>query len=149
MKANELRIGNWVLIPMSLDGVVIPSFEKQVRGIGLFGGIDFTEPQFPGDLIIPAVHCAGIPLTEKWLLKFGFECWNECDEDGYAFYVLHNVIDGTSNFEVSLKNCKSYPSIDENCIYWGKTFYVHTLQNLYFALTGEELTIKEDDRKTL
>jgi len=73
-----------------------------------------------------------IPLTEEWLLKFGFkkfenyEIYNkgdfQCDktqpeqeEEGYWFFI--------EGYAVNIK-------------------YVHQLQNLYFVLCGEELIIK-------
>ena len=42
---------------------------------------------------------SAIVLTDEWLLKFGFEDWGK---DGYDYtrFVLHNVIDGTSDFEI-------------------------------------------------
>ena len=55
-----------------------------------------------------------IPLTEECLLRFGFESKNPVlftNSDGDSFY-----LDDT------------------------KIKHVHQLQNLYFALTGEELT---------
>lgn len=73
-----------------------------------------------------------IPLDEEWLLKFGFE-WN----DEYKEYHLNGVqvvfyksgwidlmLEGIEHFEM-------------------KVDYVHSLQNLYFALTGKELELKE------
>jgi len=63
-----------------------------------------------------------IPITKEWLLKFGFE-YNHISGE----YKGHNMI---------FFNRISY-------ITWGTTkiYYVHQLQNLYFALTGEELII--------
>ena len=68
-----------------------------------------------------------IPLTEERLLKFGFESLlsgagyvQNCTEIGYnhnGFYIIASGL---------------------------KIKYVHQLQNLYFALTGEELTTKTD-----
>jgi len=70
-----------------------------------------------------------IPLNEEWLLKFNAVCqpWG---------WVLDGVI-------------IRWNIIKDECRYWielgnGKIIklpYVHTLQN-FFALTGEELTIK-------
>jgi len=136
MKAEELRIGNYLdrnglMEVCKIDGM------SHVGKVRIYDHVNkvYIQHTFDLDSFKP------IPLTEEWLLKFGFECWDECNEDGYAVWVLHNVIDGTSNFEVSLKDGKAYPSIDENCIYWGKEFHVHQLQNLIFALTGTELQI--------
>ena len=63
-----------------------------------------------------------IPLTEEWLERFN---WNPPKDIGVSFslttYEIHFVAGN----------------------YYKKIEYVHQLQNLYFALTGEELTIKE------
>ena len=72
--------------------------------------------------------CEPIPLTEEWLLKFGFEK----ETDDYW---------GTSNCD----ECFIYEA-KEKCytgyINYVKLNYVHQLQNLIFALTGTELEIK-------
>ena len=78
-----------------------------------------------------------IPLTKEWLVKFGFDfsidtwylkgvaIWETecCDAKGNEeigfFYELRDV----GMMDMNIK-------------------YVHQLQNLYFALTGQELKIK-------
>ena len=69
-----------------------------------------------------------IPLTSEWLEK--------CKNDDYGFY---QQSDG------------SYSLIDDygdgSTYYIGNLRYVHQLQNLYFALTGQELTIKDDGKE--
>jgi hypothetical protein len=64
-----------------------------------------------------------ILLTEEWLLKLGFKKF--CKDYAKKGIILHTRKRG---FIIR----KSVPQMD----------YVHQLQNLYFALTGEELTIK-------
>ena len=61
-----------------------------------------------------------IQLTEKWLLKLGFKPFNKD-------FVLNGIIIHTRKRGFILR--KSVPII----------MHVHQLQNLYFALTGEEL----------
>ena len=120
MKANELRIGNWVMVfpvknPQQVCDVMFDSVNTECVFGQHYGEVD------------------PIPLTEEWLLKFGFELINEPNKR-YHYGRL------------CLQFCKSrlYPS--------GRTFFnnwaildnlpehVHQLQNLYFSLTGEELT---------
>ena len=101
MKASELRIGNWVL---SCSGGI----ETKVGMIAV--GIDI--PFKP------------IPLTEEWLLKFGFEITDNFQTKDR--FQTHKQ-DGIIWFEYG------YIVVELN--------YVHQLQNLYFALTNEELTI--------
>ena len=70
-----------------------------------------------------------IPLTEEWLLKFGFV--PEKMEDGFLSYRLKFV-------DISM------PYFEFTYDYGTESFevkYVHQLQNLFFALTGTELTL--------
>ena len=72
-----------------------------------------------------------IPLTEEWLKRFGF--YNSND-----FYIKHewfcSVIRVAEYYHVLLRKDNFHlTSID----------YVHQLQNLYHALTGNELQIQK------
>ena len=67
-----------------------------------------------------------IPLTEEWLLKFGFK---KISEIGDYSNGNMTVILAISNKIYTLKR--------------KRINHVHQLQNLYFALTGEELTLKK------
>jgi len=68
-----------------------------------------------------------IPLTEEWLKRFGFEFW-----DGLGW--RHMETKGLLVFDTFF--FYRYYSIGV-CLK-----HVHQLQNLYFALTGEELELK-------
>jgi len=99
MKANELRIGNLV---MCLGK------EVELIGISKWNGNNYTTlhyAEFKGMIPIQLFHLKPIPLTEEWLLKFGFE--KKIGWDDYEYHIE----------------------------------YVHQLQNLYYALKGEEITI--------
>lgn len=123
MKANELRIDNWynsVKFNQPVQCDLSDLYELFLKSDGAYGDPPIEEMFEP------------IIITEEWLLKFGFEVWLDC-------YVLHNAIDGTSNFEVTLADGKAYASIDGNACCWVKELYVHTLQNLFFGITGSEL----------
>ena len=135
IEARELRIGNKVDLYGSIATIETVDF----AGIGI--AIKEGKP---------------IPLTEEWLLKFGFENWGygslySNEHEKYTRYVLHNILDGTSNFEIhfiesnygNILNNEYVISCDEDDrINWGVELKnVHQLQNLYFALTNEELTL--------
>jgi hypothetical protein len=115
MKANELRLGNWI----SFDGKQFKCKPFDIKNI-YDGAKTKYEP---------------IPLTEEWLLKFGFEK----DDVGW-------VINMNKETQLASGDEDSVWYIGSS-IYWGEVpqniKHVHTLQNLYFALTGEELQIKE------
>lgn len=116
MEANEFRLGNII----RTVGGVLPYWqiyeEDMMHIFSNFdtGNYNSYEP---------------IPLTEEWLLKFGFEKIGGWDD--YEGYIKDEV-------EIALN--EKYPF--EN--YLQKELkHVHQLQNLYFALTGKELTIKQ------
>lgn len=110
IKAEELRIGNWVLM-----------YGKPHQ----FQEYDFTweEEAF-----------APIPLTPEILEKAGFE-----NERSY----FSNI---TRDFEICYYDGEAWlerEKGDQYSIISGFPIkYIHQLQNLYFALTGEELQIQ-------
>jgi hypothetical protein len=122
MKANELRIGN--LVEKSLKS---GQGRKLIDKIGCQDIVRLFENT-------GSFNYEPIPLTEEWLLKFRFERSNRIDlgelKPCYAIFSLAVMIRHNSFF-----------------IDWigGNTEikHVHQLQNLYFALTGEELTISK------
>lgn len=73
-----------------------------------------------------------IPLTEEWLLKFGFKFWGGEGmmlSNGRGQYVFSNI---------------TFYRLDSGLlIFLSNMDHVHQLQNLYFSLTGEELTTEE------
>jgi hypothetical protein len=145
MILEELRIGNW------LNHKDDWSYRQSEQ--------DFKEFNFQwndydwyalGECRISLNVLEFIPLTEEWLIKFGFEkVIYESDETGYG-----------TDYELEIKGvgCISY-SDDFSCALfgskesskhelgflpnWDNCKHVHSLQNLYFALVGEELKIKE------
>ena len=108
MKANELRIGNLIYLNEELI--------KFGFSILKFDDLNNIKP---------------IPLTEEWLVRFGFKRDNKYDftlnvKDVGEFYTSSEWFHGNG-----------YITFEHFGI---KLFYLHQLQNLYFALTGEELT---------
>lgn len=108
MKATELRVGNWY----RFDGPTPNQFEQ-------IEAQDIVELQDDPceDAFKP------IPITEEWLVKFGFE-------KRESIWTLNEIcISSWFSFRYSEDPLK-VQEID----------FVHQLQNLYFALTGKELT---------
>jgi hypothetical protein len=110
MKASELRIGNYVFKDGEIFSIQILHISHTNIGI---------EP---------------IPLTEEWLLRFGFK-------DNRI------MLPGDGELEIRLKGNTFHiwpaDGQTESHNYRNHIYYVHQIQNLVFALTGEELTIKE------
>ena len=59
MKTNDIRVGNWVLVPNNNE-VKIPAYPKQVKGITIFGELDFTEPTYQEPHVVSVMHCGGV-----------------------------------------------------------------------------------------
>ena len=119
MKANEFRTGNFVLSPTG-KVCVVEEIRQNVLRLKAFDGSVFMSMHD---------ECEPIPLTEEWSLKFGFK---KLHYKGLIYYKKKH-----SQFELS-EDMLYESGID--CIVVSS---VHQLQNLFFALTGEELVVKE------
>ena len=140
MKASELRIGN--LCQDKLSGAQLKVTGTHETDISFYVVDRNLFPLQPGWQAEP------IPLTEEWLLKFDIIKLNfttdmpksfqkpDIDKDGNIWYTW---VKGAFNLEIQ-KNGEIWFEVYSHYIH---VKYVHQLQNLYFALTGEELTIKE------
>lgn len=110
---KELRIGNYVMLT---DGDIVPI---QDGGILAIGQKRFT--------------CYPIRLSFKMMEDLGFKP----QEDTFD-WTLGYVFNINEEFTIISRN---------DCFYYINAIntqikYVHQLQNLYFALTNEELTFK-------
>lgn len=139
MKTNDLRIGNYLYYK---DTDFVATVEL-IHGKNHFDCRDEFGSFTPNNKYQP------IPLTEEWLLNFGFEKigsfkeWNKRNsvlkEKEYSFPIFDH------------KNINMYfystPFADNYFFYNGthipvnKMPNVHQIQNLYFALTGKELEV--------
>lgn len=120
MEAKELRIGNWILNGINeefqVNGITITNFEL---GQSMFG--EFKP----------------IPLTEEWLLKLGFE-----NKHTNIFTKQIIISECTAQEKLKLEGwAGNIFLIIENQFASNGCKHVHELQNLYFAIKGEELTI--------
>jgi hypothetical protein len=128
MKAKELRIGNYVNNEQRTE--IIDGIDQyRVQCHLLSDKSRETLYEVPLGLIKP------IPLTEEWLLKFGFEYIEEVDVFTLGDFSIRSYLrinSGWSIYWCDEANLKlSYILNDLTNL--------HQLQNLYFALTGEEL----------
>ncbi|MFA5715574.1 MAG: hypothetical protein WC998_07530 [Candidatus Paceibacterota bacterium] len=121
MNAKELRIGNLVI------------WNGDPEESGLICPIDGEDIDKMERSEFYSKEHSPIPLTEEWLLKFGLNPansgWYSIDTRKFEFEIL--LRDG--KYKVYVYNS-----------YLCDIFYVHQLQNLYFALTSEELIMKEE-----
>jgi hypothetical protein len=80
--------------------------------------------------------CEPIPLTEEWLKRFGFEKTIADDVNHHFDYYTDEKISAGNLWEHDKGFCHDYDM-------GGEIKHVHQLQNLYHALTGEELKINQ------
>jgi len=123
MKANELRVGNWV----SRDGEIYQASSPTITA--LENGYFNVEP---------------VIISTEWLTKFGFEYINKGDNDyilytdpNHDYYLQMDVRKGGDRWAIldnTVNELTAFAMVD--------IVHVHQLQNLYFALTGEELKYK-------
>lgn len=130
MKANELRLGNYIYRNGLMEVRVISK-----SGVKVY---DHVNKMFHPTYFSLDENIQPIQLTEEWLLKFGFI------EDSYSYVmgVHQQIFSGLMKFNFNERlNCWEFSIGSYNDL--TRIQYVHQLQNLYFALTGEELIIEE------
>jgi len=116
MKSEELRLGNYY---NRTDGK-----DKSVQ-VNINDMVAWSKG---------AIYGKPIPLTEEWLVNFGFDLdigvgvWFGNKFGDYRFTIWDKYEGVEYKFSI------------ENSLYI-QLKHVHQLQNLYFALTGEELEI--------
>lgn len=141
MKASELRIGNLFYMVDRSHYVHLPiTTPLKVIQIGLAIIDAVREDQNPATvsewLHISTHDISPIRLTEEWLTKFGFEMK---ERDVPALDTIEFFIKDGHEFiqDVNGKWFLSGYSWNTH-----RFSHVHQLQNLYFALTGNELELK-------
>jgi hypothetical protein len=133
MKSNELRIGNYILISVLSDN---GNFEYEMFKVN---STTIRDAERYGD----EWNAEPIALTEEWLLKFGFKKGNSIYPEGYSINILNTDTYLRPSFEGGFYWGFNLRNKSDCELYNAKPIkYVHQLQNLYFALTGNELEIK-------
>lgn len=138
MKANELRIGNIIYFPFHSETV-------KVLGLPLSYELgEMIQVETKGTILCELLlkQFKPIPLTEEWLDKFSFS------RGGYDMLEVWHK--NNPRFTMA-----GYLDEEDDCLGWNYNHngtmkecedslieikYVHQLQNLYFALTGKDLT---------
>ena len=122
-KIIELRVGNTIFI----DGFTTNVTEEHLY--------NFNK-----------IEVEGICLNEKFLLKLGFK-----DRYNRKNFVKKHNTKGAINFKDNyfrVSGVDTYPFLDickkdKVLIHIEQVFFVHELQNIYYALTGDELKYNE------
>jgi hypothetical protein len=132
--ANELRMRNWVYALKETPEPITIGFEYNIY---------FDRDYSP------------VPLSEEWLLKFGFELYDYLPNDEMSdnpdfIYLSYKMELEGKRYYYTMTNtefddwqfCIKVEWAEEMLI--ASCQYVHQLQNLYFALTGTELQFQND-----
>lgn len=128
MEAKELRIGNYVTIAHETNSPL-----ARVESItGQFINVFDNQRGYDIDFVLR------IPINQEWLIRLGFihqygDIWDmpkPCESINYN----HGECDVYAGERHSYECQMITDSVK----------HVHQLQNLYFALTGEELEVKND-----
>jgi hypothetical protein len=126
MEARKLRIGNLVnhklfgyceVTALDYEMICIQRTDKDIKE---WFDLDNFKP---------------IPLTEEWLLRFGFE---KVEDDDYLEIKLFSSLKILWLGYLAIEINGYFTSLSEK-----EQVYVHQLQNLYYCLCGEELTTQE------
>lgn len=122
MKAEGLRIGNYVKRNFTLDG------DSEITKIT---GFDLWHSEKLDDVnhLVEWKSLEPIPLTEEWLVKLGF------DKSRSTRNLLFDYIIYFERQGDSLYLCNNQTKVQY------LIEFVHEAQNIHLDLTGEELTV--------
>lgn len=125
MKPQDIRINNYI----QYDGR-----EGVVRAVNHRGVTIHFEEHITTECKYVGNELQGIPLTEQWLKDFGFKV------NGVMTFTLYRVFKlSKSNYGYQLHCGNLFTTMTTEEIGVEIT-HVHQLQNLFFCLTGKELT---------
>jgi len=126
MKATDLRVNNLV---QHKDRLI------EICGTTDAGVYVYSDSMHGSTYFYLIEEIKPIELTEEWLLKMGFEKradWQFVNSKLVIEFWL--IVNKKIDVRFRINENESIPIREIK--------YVHQLQNLYYALTGEELTIK-------
>lgn len=154
IEPKELRIGNYVKSG-NLHCYINCFLGKYSMDLEVIG-FDYTNDNHEANIndIEP------IELTPEWLVNFGFAYKQRSSEyfnhkyyfkeignnNGNKKYVEVTILESghseVTKYEVRLIHEYRWGDIKEARVFWSNELNVHTLQNLVFALSGNDLEIK-------
>jgi len=122
MKANELRIGNYVNLIAEGHENEPDTFKWDIDDYEFYlDRMNFIKP---------------IPLKEGWLFKLDNKIWS-FEWYGNRLIYQHKIFKAVKIEQLPFNKWAFY--FNENLIQFKS--YIHEAQNLYFALTNEELNL--------
>ncbi len=130
MEPTELRIGNFIQYNSPDHSICF----DLVVGINYSDDFHVHMVELHGRTPININGISPIPITPEWLERLGFELHKPCGDEGFIKWKHKN---GVYLLWIEGKFWHDHWSTG----IWINS--VHQLQNLYHALTGQELTVKE------
>lgn len=134
MKAEQLRVGNIVILNglRKEEDIIVQEIRKT--------GVRHNDNPYttPFEILKP------MPLTEEWLIKFGF--WRKP-----PFGMGKSIGKHDSRIELEwlpIDQCYQLEYFGIRYISDILIKHVHQLQNLYYALTGKELALASTKTET-
>ena len=142
MEAKDIRIGNIVKL-ISHSGI---------KGIINEIGTHYNRPYIRCKDVHNGIYLnhegrelvEGIPLSENWLIRFGFKKQMLSDNSGY-YYTLE--LNNNKSCDLAISSGDKNGFVEATLFPYDDFFrykYVHELQNLVFSITGKELELKID-----
>ena len=139
IKINELRIGNYVLlnrIPEKVWGIDLDLMDEGNELISVGEKDVCMVKSFKEN------ELSFIPITEEYLIKLVINIVNENNDGTFNYWNKEN--DCSIDVETHLltnKIEKAYRYLLYERRRIKSIIYVHQLQNIFYALTGRELTL--------
>lgn len=151
IKANELRIGNWVVNNKGRLSIIKDISE------GINGTVRVIDTQHYNNDVLFGFGCSeinGIPLDENLIIKIGFEKLGReevatrdmttgelTNQEVFGKQIANNfslyTVDDFSDWWIAYQWRDDFP----RQLFWSKPKFVHELQNLFFFLSGEEISL--------
>jgi len=129
MKSSELRTGNLIDyngIHCTVEIINGEVDEVYILGDSFYYGVNIKEIE-------------GIPITKERLLVFGFV--QDKIDKSFELNSFSIFLDKRIKDNIYLKSIDGFGNFTWNVASGLKVQYIHQLQNLYFALTNEELIL--------
>lgn len=132
LQTKDLRLNNL----LEVDGVIIQVGKIEEKHITWNLSKNDKLRVWNPFLSINDERIKPIPLTEEWIVKFGFK-----KIDHHRFKIQPSQYDWFYTYSIHDNAFRFY--VEDTILCLNTIFYVHQLQNLYFALNGEDLVLSD------
>lgn len=138
MESKDLRIGNYVIVKSLLTYVNCTRIVEV--DAGFISDVDSNELYHSF-----FQECHPIPLTEEWLVNFGFIVGeSNCDREAKIYSIQVSNTDLLYFDDGEWYISHQWDNNHFKNTFWNQPKYVHQLQNLYYSLSGEDFDYEID-----